>query len=155
MPDSIKVEITCAGCGKVFWEFPSNHRKYCSTECYGKSKRTERSKCKVCVKPVRRMRNTYCSRSCRNKELGFQQRGIASYSGLYWQLQKLYPNPEPCVLCGKRGEHRHHPDYNRPFDIVWLCESCHHKLHPKNRKVRTEPLFLHSQSQQSRTGDGL
>ena len=104
--------------------------------------RKQRPLCKVCGQPVRSMRNTYCSRSCRNKDLGYQQRGITSYSGLYWKLQRMYPDPEPCAMCGAPGEHRHHPDYSKPFEIVWLCESCHHSIHPRNRKDRTTPIHI-------------
>ena len=150
MPDNAKVEQTCPNCGKVFWEYPSNHRKHCSGKCYWEAKRKERPRCKVCGKPVRLMRNTYCSRSCRSKDIGLQPRGITSYSGLYCKLQQLYPTPEPCVMCGKMGEHRHHPDYHKPFDIVWLCESCHHKLHPRNRKVRT--VQIHTEGKQGGEG---
>jgi len=56
---------------------------------YWESKRKRRPACKVCGKPVSRMCNIYCSRTCKNKELGFQPRGITSYSGLYWKLQKI------------------------------------------------------------------
>jgi len=31
----------------------------------------------------------------------------------------------PCVCCGEKAE-AHHPDYDRPLDVVWLC-SAHHK----------------------------
>ena len=61
-----------------------------------------------------------------------------------WLKQKLYPDPEPCIMCGVIGEHRHHPDYEKPLEIVWLCESCHHKLHPRNKKVRTIQLYISS-----------
>lgn len=36
----------------------------------------------------------------------------------------------PCYFCG--GVHRlqaHHEDYDHPLDVVWLCASCHGKLH--------------------------
>jgi transcription elongation factor Elf1 len=31
----------------------------------------------------------------------------------------------PCFVCGGRAE-AHHPDYDRPLDVIWLC-SIHHK----------------------------
>src|SRR5688572_6263292 len=98
----------------------------------------QRPGCKLCGQPVRLMRNTYCGRSCRNKDLGFQERGITSYSGLYWKLQRLYPNPEPCK-CGAMGQHRHHPDYSKPLEIVWLCAPCHRREH-QSGKPRAEWL---------------
>lgn len=28
----------------------------------------------------------------------------------------------------------HHEDYSRPLDVVWLCTSCHRRLHMQHRK---------------------
>lgn len=42
---------------------------------------------------------------------------------------RAYQDPEPCYLCGELGTDRHHPDYNFPCYIVWLCASCHMRLH--------------------------
>src|SRR5664280_2931354 len=139
----VEWQFVCQQCGRAFEDYPSESRKYCSKRCADEARRTVRPKCKVCGKPVRLMRNIYCSRSCRNKDLGFQRADVTSYSGLYRRVHELYPNPEPCAICGAPGKHRHHPDYRKPFDIVWLCESCHHKLHPRNKKVRTEPVSIH------------
>ena len=144
-----KISQICANCGEEFWEYESNHRKYCSEKCSRLASRTARPSCKVCGKPVRLMRNIYCSKSCSNigKPKGCAiPSEITSYAGLYWKLQKMYPTPEPCQLCGADGQHRHHPDYDKPYEIVWLCESCHHKLHPRNRKVRTKKIRLHTES---------
>ena len=38
-------------------------------------------------------------------------------------------NKEPCALCGLEQAQGHHPDYNQPLLIVWLCRQCHSKLH--------------------------
>jgi hypothetical protein len=38
-----------------------------------------------------------------------------------------------CFFCGA-GERlqAHHPDYSKPFDVFWLCSTCHGKLHTVN-----------------------
>ena len=42
-----------------------------------------------------------------------------------------------CEVCGKAfAKHRHHKDYSRPLDIIWVCVSCHQKIHSKQRKLR-------------------
>jgi hypothetical protein len=39
------------------------------------------------------------------------------------KLQKL-----PCFICGDVAE-AHHPDYGRPLDVVWLCNTHHREAH--------------------------
>lgn len=37
---------------------------------------------------------------------------------------------QPCVFCGAKEAEGHHEDYGRPFDVVWVCHSCHiHHFH--------------------------
>jgi len=35
---------------------------------------------------------------------------------------------QPCRVCGATKSEAHHPDYDRPFDVIWLCRK-HHKAH--------------------------
>lgn len=39
------------------------------------------------------------------------------------KVQKL-----PCLVCGDKAE-AHHPDYDRPLDVVWLCRPHHMQAH--------------------------
>ena len=34
----------------------------------------------------------------------------------------------PCFCCGEDAE-AHHPDYDRPLDVVWLCGGHHQEIH--------------------------
>lgn len=52
-----------------------------------------------------------------------------------------------CEKCGKenyrfkdkrRGIQAHHDDYNKPLDVRWLCQPCHHSWHKTNKAVRKE-----------------
>jgi hypothetical protein len=36
--------------------------------------------------------------------------------------------PEPC-WCGSWDVEKHHPDYSKPLDVVWLCHACHATMH--------------------------
>jgi len=38
----------------------------------------------------------------------------------------------PCVRCGNPVVEAHHPDYNQPLLVVWLCRSCHYEAHGKS-----------------------
>ena len=38
--------------------------------------------------------------------------------------------PEHCSRCGDtRNIQGHHPDYNKPLEVLWLCSSCHSDEH--------------------------
>lgn len=43
--------------------------------------------------------------------------------------------PRPCQKCGAAETEMHHPDYELPRDIVWLCRSCHLSWHAHFRGV--------------------
>jgi hypothetical protein len=38
-----------------------------------------------------------------------------------------------CERCGAAPKqlHKHHPDYSKPLDIIWLCSKCHGLAHRK------------------------
>ena|SRR6267154_3130739 len=42
--------------------------------------------------------------------------------------------PMPCLVCGEKA-HAHHPDYDRPLDVVWLCPSHHREVHAMVREA--------------------
>jgi hypothetical protein len=37
----------------------------------------------------------------------------------------------PCKQCGKSAE-AHHPDYTKPYDVLWLCSYHHQRWHKEN-----------------------
>lgn len=42
--------------------------------------------------------------------------------------------PDNCSQCKKECQvEGHHHDYDKPLDVIWLCRSCHIKLHVKER----------------------
>lgn len=38
---------------------------------------------------------------------------------------------QPCDVCGSQQAEKHHEDYDRPLDVVWLCRSHHLDLHTR------------------------
>jgi hypothetical protein len=38
---------------------------------------------------------------------------------------------QPCEICGAAEVDGHHPDYDRPADVRWLCRRHHRQLHAK------------------------
>lgn len=46
----------------------------------------------------------------------------------------------PCVRCGNEKSLAHHEDYDKPLDVVWLCQPCHSQRH---KEIKNEHLFRH------------
>lgn len=63
-------------------------------------------------------------------ELAPQQRKAANARAMarvYVSRGKI--QKRPCQVCGSEDAERHHPDYDRPLDIVWVCRHCHLAIH--------------------------
>lgn len=35
----------------------------------------------------------------------------------------------PCIRCGSKKSLAHHEDYDKPLDVMWLCQPCHKQRH--------------------------
>ena len=42
--------------------------------------------------------------------------------------------PKPCRVCGSEQSEMHHPDYNDPFTVEYLCRKHHAQLHAEMRR---------------------
>ena len=51
----------------------------------------------------------------------------------------IRPNKCSLCLCENSKIEAHHPDYSRPYDVVWLCKSCHFVVHGRI-KIHRERL---------------
>ena len=51
--------------------------------------------------------------------------------------------PDTCSVCGQKqtfkdgrsGIQAHHDDYNKPLEIRWLCQKCHHEWHKHHKAI--------------------
>ena len=35
----------------------------------------------------------------------------------------------PCIRCGEQKSVAHHEDYDKPLEVMWLCQPCHKQRH--------------------------
>ena len=44
----------------------------------------------------------------------------------------------PCEKCGNPKSDAHHPDYSKPFRVIWLCRRHHMLIHSKYENPRRD-----------------
>lgn len=66
---------------------------------------------------------------------------------LEYALRKgILEKPEHCSNCGnaytfqngRNAIQGHHYDYNKPLDVIWLCQKCHYQWHRENKSIPLE-----------------
>ena len=69
--------------------------------------------------------NTEVTRAWRAEDKRRQQAHKAVAKGLrHGTLLK-----ESCCRCGNEKSVAHHDDYDKPLDVMWLCQPCHKQRH--------------------------
>ena len=53
---------------------------------------------------------------------------LAAHNAVSKALLRGKLERQPCWVCGEKAE-AHHPDYDRPLDVVWLCSPHHKEVH--------------------------
>lgn len=55
---------------------------------------------------------------------------------------RLY-KPSECESCSDMTAlHGHHCDYNKPLDVMWLCDPCHKQWHRENTPIYCDELEI-------------
>ena len=66
----------------------------------------------------------------------------------YALTKGIMERPENCSSCGKTYKFKngrnaiqaHHCDYNKPLEVEWLCQKCHHAWHKTNKAIPLKEL---------------
>lgn len=88
-------------------------------------------------------RRTWC-KTCEN-----EARDLRRKANLEADLAKTLANtavrdgiliePGQCTSCSEvRPLQKHHEDYSKPYDVQWLCQQCHSRLHADKRRSKHE-----------------
>ena len=70
----------------------------------------------------------------RRRDISRSKAGIAKRRG--------HLAPQPCQVCDSRESEMHHPDYELPHVVVWLCRPDHLAWHSHWRNVARETFLL-------------
>lgn len=84
-------------------------------------------------------RHTRWCQSCRSNGVfqGRQKKQIARAIANVAVKRGKLPK-QPCRDCGAPKAEKHHPDYAKPLEVIWLCRDCHMAEHERERNVPRE-----------------
>lgn len=53
--------------------------------------------------------------------------------------KKRIINPKQCSLCdSKKTIQAHHEDYSKPLEVIWVCATCHARIHAHKKREENE-----------------
>jgi hypothetical protein len=136
-------ERLCSKCRvtKPLSEFGTDRRKYLGKEsrcltCVGERRRKRRSdlasglaaKRQVLTPEERRSRNRQSFVLCKAKN----PKREAAVAAVFRAIRAGRMRREPCQECGNPRSEGHHPDYDQPLSVLWLCRKHHLDWHRAN-----------------------
>ena len=66
---------------------------------------------------------------------GADARRLKAHTAVAKAIRKGELVSSPCVRCGNTKSLAHHEDYDKPLDVMWLCEPCHKQRHKELRET--------------------
>ena len=62
----------------------------------------------------------------------WKEKNIKKYEAHKALKRAVYNNvviKTQCFVCGNNKVEAHHPDYDRPLDVIWMCRQHHRETH--------------------------
>jgi len=79
-----------------------------------------------------------CLRTVKRREYRYAK-DVASRQIMSIALRSGHLIKQPCEECGQVSSvDGHHPDYEKPLDVIWLCKVHHAREHARLRKLLAE-----------------
>ena len=116
----------------------TEHRKKYLREWYRKNLKAQRKRT-ARNKQNQRLADIELAREKdRIKSIKYKKRRL-TYGRVKWAVESgKMIKPKKCNDCLKRKRlFGHHPDYNKPLEVIWVCMDCHMKRHPKSSDIQS------------------
>lgn len=139
-------EKVCKYCGKKFIidKFHPSYQQYCSKQC--KSRGYYQQKKEFILKQVKKYQfinkeEISIKKKAKYIQDKFEIKKVKArniIAGLLRKKELIRPNR--CSICNilHLKIEAHHPDYDKPYYIIWVCPKCHRNLHNPNKNEKYE-----------------
>jgi len=81
--------------------------------------------------PHRREMNTRATNKWRSED----RRRLSCHLKVKRAIKKGVLVRQPCQTCGEVNSLAHHEDYDKPLDVMWLCQPCHKVRHKELKEL--------------------
>jgi len=131
--------IICLNCKEKRF----HHAKQLCDTCYEKAFKRKKELCHICNK-IKELHTKHLCKNCYknllNKTIAQKIKNKARRKA----FNNLKNSPLACERCKKLTKKlsRHHPDYSKPLEIMWLCKKCHIIEDKKIKNVNNKKVLV-------------
>ena len=81
-------------------------------------------------------------RASKNYQFKYPKKYLARHKLKYAIKTGKIKRPNRCSDCNKKCKPEgHHPDYNKPLEVIWMCSQCHKNRHSSRGETRVYLLL--------------